>query len=154
MRLKSLNQLRAFRAFLMRLWLWRQTADGRVRFGRDVRLSLSTRLRSDIPDGITVGDETLIAFKVLAFTRCALSGEQKKIRIGSRCFIGGGSILAPGVSIGDHCIVGAGSVVLNDVPSGSIVGGNPARILRSGVSLEAHGVLPLASENTRRLWKI
>ena len=34
-----------------------------------------------------------------------------------------------GVSIGDNCIVGAGSVVSKSVPSGYVVGGNPAKII-------------------------
>ena len=36
----------------------------------------------------------------------------------------------PGVTIGDGAIVAAGSVVVNDVPAYSIVGGNPARIIK------------------------
>ena len=37
----------------------------------------------------------------------------------------------PGVRIGDRCIVAAGSVVTRSVPDGSIVGGNPARLIGS-----------------------
>lgn len=51
----------------------------------------------------------------------------KPISIGDDCWIGGSSILSPGVSIGDRCIVGAGAVVTKDVPADSIVVGNPAK---------------------------
>lgn len=56
-------------------------------------------------------------------------GEQ--IKIGSNVQIGAGSIILPGVNIGDNIIVGAGAVVTKDVPSNSIIVGNPARIIKS-----------------------
>jgi len=43
----------------------------------------------------------------------------------------------PGVSIGDEVIVAAGSVVTKDVPSNSIVAGNPARIVKTGINISA-----------------
>jgi maltose O-acetyltransferase len=39
-------------------------------------------------------------------------------------------IILPGVSVGDRCVTGAGSIVVDDVPSASVVVGNPARIVR------------------------
>ena len=44
--------------------------------------------------------------------------------------IGSGATILSNVSIGENAIVGAGSVVTKDVPSGSIVVGNPAKVLR------------------------
>jgi sugar O-acyltransferase (sialic acid O-acetyltransferase NeuD family) len=49
-------------------------------------------------------------------------------RIGHATLIGAGSVILPEISIGDNCVVGAGSVVTRDVPSNSVVLGNPARI--------------------------
>ena len=46
-----------------------------------------------------------------------------------------------GVTIGDEVIVGAGAVVTKDVPSNSIVGGNPARIIRSNIRTKRFGQL-------------
>jgi acetyltransferase-like isoleucine patch superfamily enzyme len=60
-------------------------------------------------------------------------------RIGSNCFLGGRSLILPGVEIGDGSIVGAGSVVTKTVPPGSLVGGNPARILREGIEVGPFG---------------
>jgi len=54
----------------------------------------------------------------------------KPITIGEDCWIGGGAIISPGVTIGDRCIVGAGAIVTKDVPSDTIVVGNPAQVLR------------------------
>ena len=44
--------------------------------------------------------------------------------------IGSGSTILCGIEIGEDAIVGAGSVVTHDVPAGTIVAGNPARVLR------------------------
>jgi acetyltransferase-like isoleucine patch superfamily enzyme len=52
------------------------------------------------------------------------------VRIGRRCWVGFNSTIMKGVTIGDEAIVAAGSVVIKDVPSGAVVAGNPARIVR------------------------
>ena len=53
------------------------------------------------------------------------------IEVMDNVFIGLGAVILPGVRIGENSIVAAGSVVTKDVPSGSIVGGNPARVIGS-----------------------
>ena len=52
------------------------------------------------------------------------------IEIGENVWIGGRAVITPGVTIGDDAVVGAGAVVTGDVPSGTVVGGNPARVLQ------------------------
>jgi acetyltransferase-like isoleucine patch superfamily enzyme len=44
--------------------------------------------------------------------------------------IGSNATLLCGITIGENAVIGAGSVVTKDVPPGTIVAGNPARILR------------------------
>lgn len=56
-------------------------------------------------------------------------GSAGRVCIGDNVFIGMGAIILKGVTIGDNVVVGAGSVVTHDIPSGSIVAGNPARVL-------------------------
>lgn len=51
------------------------------------------------------------------------------IEILDNCFIGGKSIIVGNVKIGPNAIVGAGSVVTKDVPEGTIVAGNPAKVI-------------------------
>ena len=50
--------------------------------------------------------------------------------IGNGVFLGAGATILGGIEIGDHVLVGAGSVVLHDIPSNSVVAGNPAKVLR------------------------
>ncbi len=49
--------------------------------------------------------------------------------IGNQCFIGAGAKIIGNVIIGDNVVIGANAVVTKDIPSGSIVGGVPARII-------------------------
>ncbi|MDZ3991740.1 acyltransferase [Pseudomonas sp. Teo4] len=51
------------------------------------------------------------------------------IDIRDNCFIGHGVIVMPRVTIGPDSIVAAGAVVTKDVPPGTVVGGNPAKVL-------------------------
>src|SRR5579864_7052271 len=126
MPLKSLNRQRPLRNAL--LWLRGLF----LRYGLGVELdpsamvSLSSRLLPGRRGSISVGPETLIAFKTLIYSLDHLTGEVRPVRIGSRCFIGGGAMIMPGVTVGDEAIVGGGAVVMTDVPPRSIVGGNPA----------------------------
>lgn len=55
----------------------------------------------------------------------------KGVKIGNNVFIGARSIILPGTTIGDNTIIGAGSVVKGNIPSGVIVAGNPARIIKT-----------------------
>lgn len=61
------------------------------------------------------------------------SGFARKITIGDDVWIGGHSCIMPGVSIGDGAVVAAGSVVTKDVAPRTVVGGNPAKLIRSAV---------------------
>lgn len=102
---------------------------------------------------IRIGADTLVAFKTLLYSRDPATGEDRPVRIGERCFIGGGSTILPGVTIGDEVIVGAGAIVFDDVPPRCIVAGNPARILKRDIVVGCYGRLDGADENTRRMWK-
>ena len=52
------------------------------------------------------------------------------VRIGNNVWIGMRSLVTKGVTIGDNAIVAAHSVVTRDVPANTLVGGNPARVIR------------------------
>lgn len=54
----------------------------------------------------------------------------KEITIGDNVWIGGNSVICPGVHIGSNVVIGAGSVVTRDIPDWVIAAGNPCRVLR------------------------
>ena len=53
------------------------------------------------------------------------------ISIGNNCWIGASAIIMPNVTLGEFCIVAANSFVNKSFPSLSIIGGNPAKLIRS-----------------------
>lgn len=53
----------------------------------------------------------------------------RRIIVGNNVFIGINSIIMPGVKIDDNVIIAAGSIVTKSIPTGVIVGGNPAKII-------------------------
>ena len=92
--------------------------------------------------GITIGDGSMLAYDVVVFsdTRTFMGPtplkEQKTrltlpVVIGDDVWIGARSIIMPGVTIGNHAVIGAGSVVTKDVAGWDIVGGNPAKRIKS-----------------------
>lgn len=52
------------------------------------------------------------------------------VEIGDNAWIGGGSIILPGVTIGENSVIGAGSVVNRPIPANCIAVGSPCRVLR------------------------
>lgn len=54
----------------------------------------------------------------------------KEVTIGNNVWIGGNSVICPGITIGDHVVIGAGSVVTKDIPDWSVAAGNPCKVIR------------------------
>ena len=55
----------------------------------------------------------------------------KPVVIGDDVWIGANAVILPGVTIGRHCVVAAGAVVTKDVPDNTVVGGVPAKVLKT-----------------------
>ena len=53
-----------------------------------------------------------------------------EVYIGDETWIGANAVILPGVFIGKHCVVAAGSVVTKNIPSYSVVAGNPAKVIK------------------------
>jgi maltose O-acetyltransferase len=87
----------------------------------------------EIGNGVLFGPNVQIyaaAHPVDAAARMQNSEFGKPIRISDQVWIGGSTVVCPGVSIGARTTIGAGSVVTHDVPEGVLAAGNPCRILR------------------------
>lgn len=147
MRLGQLRWLRRLLVGAKRLWLVRV-------FHMDIHpsseFSLTTKFDLTNPRGVHVDADSYIAFGVAILTHDLTRGVRLHTRIGKCCFIGARSILLPGVTIGDGSIVAAGSVVVRDVPARSIVGGNPARTIRSDITVGRFGRFLTADETQTR----
>lgn len=55
----------------------------------------------------------------------------RPIEIKDNAWIGGGSILLPGVTVGENSVIGAGSVVTRSIPANCVAVGNPCRVIRT-----------------------
>ena len=108
--------------------------------GQDVRISMGARLDKTYPKGIHIGDFTAITSGAAILTHDFVNRLHTDVHIGRNCFIGYGAIVLPGVRIGDSVIVTGNSVVGRDVPSNSIVMGNPARVVESNIVTGAWGI--------------
>ncbi len=54
----------------------------------------------------------------------------KPVHIGDNVWIGGSTVINPGVTIGNNVVIGSGSVVTKDIPDNVIAAGNPCKIIR------------------------
>ena len=99
------------------------------------------------PRGIHIGENTLVAggVTILSHDHCKRVNNNQPFLIdtfiGRNCFIAIGAIILPGVKIGVVVIVGAGAVVTKDVPSNSVVAGNPAKIIRTNIKMNDFAAL-------------
>lgn len=64
---------------------------------------------------------------------------RKGITIGDNCWLGAGCVILAGTTIGAGAVVAAGAVVSKDVPSDTVVGGVPARVIRKRGQRPAQG---------------
>ncbi len=116
-------------------------------FGDNCEVNMNCTFLDD--NRIVIGDNALIAPNVQIYTafhptRAAdRFGEARQdgrfsfcktqtapVVIGDNVWIGGGTIILPGVTIGDNVVIGAGSVVTKDIPSDKVAFGSPCHPVR------------------------
>ena len=87
---------------------------------------------------ITIGDSVMLGPKVALYAvshpidpavRSLGYDYPMDITVGDRVWIGGSTVVCPGVTIGKNSVIGAGSVVVKDIPEDSIAVGNPCRVI-------------------------
>lgn len=88
---------------------------------------------------IKIGDNCMMAPNVAVYTaghpvypvsRNSAYEYGKEVTIGDNVWLGGNTVVCPGVHIGNNVVIGAGSVVTKDIPDWSIAAGNPCKVIR------------------------
>jgi acetyltransferase-like isoleucine patch superfamily enzyme len=106
--------------------------------------------------GLDIGDDCIVGqyFSCHPENHCfndptqliRLQGTTRQgIRIGRNCWIGSKVTILDGVTIGENCVIAAGAVVTKNMPPNSVIGGVPARVIKStvyGGRLTADGLPP------------
>ena len=89
---------------------------------------------------VTIGDNCQMAPNVAIYTAGHPVHPQTRntayeygisVTIGDNVWIGGNTVICPGVHIGSNTVIGAGSVVTKDIPDWCIAAGNPCRVIRT-----------------------
>ncbi|MDO4930599.1 MAG: DapH/DapD/GlmU-related protein [Bacteroidales bacterium] len=88
-------------------------AAGDITIEDDVRVAANAQLISNNHD---LYDRDILTCKPVVLKR--------------NCWIGAGASILPGVTVGENAVVGAGAVVTKDVEPNTVVGGNPARLIK------------------------
>ena len=88
--------------------------------------------------GIEIGDDVLVGPQTIIATLNHDPNPDKRggmfskpVRICNKVWLGARVTLCPGVTVGEGAIVGAGAVVTKDVPANTVVGGVPARVIKT-----------------------
>ena len=109
-----------------------------ITIGENVMLNYGCVILDVCP--VSIGDHTLIGPNTHIYTACHSLNTQerlddvefgKAVTIGKNVWIGSNAVVLPGVTIGDGAIVAAGAVVSKDIEENLIVGGVPAKKIKS-----------------------
>lgn len=110
----------------------------RLTIGADCQITAP--LYADLNAEIRIGDHVAVGHHVVLITTSHDLGDPRHrcgwpryepIRLEDGCWIGARATILPGVTIGRGSVVAAGAVVTSDVPPHTVVGGVPARVLKT-----------------------
>ena len=107
-----------------------------IHIGKNVFINCGCHFQDQ--GGIYIGDDVLIgSYVVLATINHGQAPKERgnnypaPIHIGNKVWIGSHATILPGVTIGENAVIAAGAVVTKDVPANAIVGGVPAKIIKT-----------------------
>lgn len=105
-----------------------------VKIGRNVLIMGGCLMMSR--GGITIDDDAMIAANAQLISNNHDLHDHallvcKPVHICRNAWIGAGATILPGVTVGENAVVAAGAVVTKDVEANTIVGGNPAKFIKS-----------------------
>lgn len=86
--------------------------------------------------GVVIHQNCVIGDNCHIDQNVTLGGTSKKIKVpvlGDNVYVGAGAVILGPVTIGDDVVIGANAVVIKDIPSGSLVVGVPARIIKTRI---------------------
>ncbi|MEH6309130.1 sugar O-acetyltransferase [Olivibacter sp. CPCC 100613] len=113
-----------------------------INYGKHTKIGKNVFINFDCAfldlGGITIEDNVLIAPKVslLSEGHPITPADRQSLMVGhihikKNAWIGANATILPGVTVGENAIVAAGAVVSKDVPDNTVVGGIPAKIIKS-----------------------
>ena len=104
-----------------------------VKIGRNVVIMNNALMMA--AGGITIDDDVMVAANAQLisnnhdlYDHAVLTC--KPVHLKRNCWIGAGATILPGVTVGENSVVAAGAVVTRDVEDNTVVGGNPARLIK------------------------
>lgn len=111
-----------------------------MKIGQNCRISYKAKLDKSInPKGIYIGDNVWVLANSTILAHDYSRNLVCDTVIGNNVIIGINSLILPGVSLKDNTVVAAGSVVTKSFQSNVIIAGNPAKIIKEGVSVSNKG---------------
>jgi len=120
-----------------------------IKIGKNCRINKGVYLLGR--NNIDIGDNVVLSIDVMLLDSGLDVNEFKKgdlsvhtdsfVRIEDNVWIGARAVILPGVTVGSNSIIAAGSVVIKNVKSNTLVGGNPARLIKNlkNIKVGNHG---------------
>lgn len=114
--------------------------DGQIVSGSGCYISFNSYINLQSGTQLILGNNVSIGHNVKIYTssfiakKLVLEGVKEnygsEVKIGNNVLIGANCFICPEIKIGNNVVIGANSVVTRDVPSDSVVAGNPAKVIK------------------------